>query len=248
MQSLPIIRKRQTLFIWSVIGLAYLFIWSTPFFTRYTGKGIGTIEAENILRDYKQFKWYVIPLLLIVLNAYFDEIRKKNWSTILAGLAFFLMDVFNEIWNGLFHTATGKFAAVWMCAYPTAYQPLMGWNLEIIFMFLLMGLASTKALPENKYALVFGKINNRHFTAFIMAWLCVFVEMILNSIGALQWNYLWWQINFPWLIFLTGYLPFWEIAYLVYDLEETKHQIYIVSAMATFGIIAFVVFLSLGWI
>ncbi len=174
-----------------------------------------------------------------------DEVRSKNWAGILAGLAFFLMDAFNEIWNGLFCTATGGYAAVWMCVYPTSYEPLMGWNIEIIFMFLMMGIASTKLLPEDKNLMLFGKINNRHFFAFIMAWACVIVEIILNKCGALVWNYWWWSAEFPWLIFLAGYFPFWEISYYVYDLETTRDQVKVVSIMTLMVLIAFIVLIPM---
>ncbi len=241
-------KSRQEKIIWILIAAGYAIIWLIPCCVDYTGKGEGTLLAESILRDYTYFKWYVIPLLLIVINAYSDEIRNKNLSAVFAGLAFFLMDAFNEIWNGLFFTASGKFSAVWMCSYPTAYQPLMGWNIEIIFMFLLMGIAGTKLLPEDKNKLVFGKINNRHFIAIIMAWMCVIVEIILNLIGALKWNYWWWKPSFPWLIFLTGYLPFWMVSYHVYDMEQTRDQIKFVSIMAIVVVASLAVFIPLGWL
>ncbi|MBU0995810.1 MAG: hypothetical protein KJ737_25220 [Proteobacteria bacterium] len=241
-------RVKQAKVIWAIIALSYITVWIIPLTCRFDGVGEGTKAARSILRDYTQFKWYVIPFLLVVLNFFFDEVRRKNWAGILAGLSLFLMDVFNEIWNGLFYTATGGYAAVWMCQYPTAYQPLMGWNIEIIFMFLMMGIASTKLLPEDKDMMIFGKINNRHFIAFIMAWICVVVEIILNMCGALTWNYWWWQADFPWLIFLIGYLPFWEISYFVYDLPDVRSQIRFVGLMAAILFIALVIFIPLGWV
>lgn len=61
-------------------------------------------QALAILRDPGQFKWYVIPLLAFVFYVYVIEVEKKNWSLVLAGLAFWGMDWFNEIWNSLvFH-------------------------------------------------------------------------------------------------------------------------------------------------
>ena len=242
------IRRKQSLFVWAIIALTYVMVWLIPLFTSYHGSGDGTEYATRILRDPTQFKWYVIPLFIIVVNAYVDELRKKNYSGVLAGLAFFLMDAFNEIWNGLFHTATGKYAAVWQCGYPTAYEPLMGWNIEIIFMFLLLGLASTKLLPQDKEKLVFGKINNRIASAFVFAWICVMIEIILNLIGALRWNYWWWKPSFPWLIFIIGYWPFFMIAYAVYDMESRKKQIAVVGTMLALVVASFAIFVSLGWI
>lgn len=242
------IRVRQSRIIWLSIALGYMGVWLIPFLYEFSGKGFGTMAGEAILRDHTQFKWYVIPFLLIVINLYMAEIKNRNWSAVLAGLAFFFMDVFNEVWNGLFHMATGGYAAVWMCSFPTAYQPLMGWNIEIIFMFLMMGIASTAILPEDKDALVFGKINNRHFYAVLMSIFCVIVEIILNLCGALVWNYPWWQAKFPWLIFLIGYLPFWEISFFVYDLPERKHQVAIVSLMGVVTLTALWLGISRGLI
>lgn len=49
-------------------------------------------RAMSILRDAGQFKWYVIPLLAFVFYVYTVEMEKKNWSLVLAGLAFWGMD------------------------------------------------------------------------------------------------------------------------------------------------------------
>lgn len=241
-------RVRQSKVIWLCIALGYLGVWTIPYLYNFSGKGVGTVAAEAVLKDHTMFKWYVIPLLLVMINFYMAEVQKKNWSAVLAGLAFFFMDVFNEVWNGLFHTATGGYAGVWMCNFPTAYQPLIGWNIEIIFMFLMMGIASTAILPEDKDALVFGKINNRHFYAVLMSILCVIVEIILNLCGALVWNYPWWQAKFPWLIFLIGYLPFWEISFFVYDMPETKQQVKFVAAMGFITLTALALCISRGLI
>lgn len=240
-------RVTQGIVIWTVIAIGYLIIWLIPFFTKYSGQGDFAAGAAAILRDTTQFKWYVIPLFLVVLNLYAEAIRQKNWSGILAGLAFFLMDAFNEIWNGLFFTGTGGYSAVWMCNFPMAYESLIGWNIEIMLMFLILGLTSTKLLPEDKEAKIW-KINNRHFFAIIMAWLCVIVEIILNLINALIWNFWWWNPSFPWLIFINGYLPFFMIAYLVYDLPKLKQQILVVGIMAAAVLISFMVFVPLKWI
>jgi len=124
----------------------------------------------------------------------------------------------------------------------------MGWNIEIIFMFLLLGLASTKLLPADKDALVFGRINNRRFYAFIMAWLCVLVEIVLNLWGALVWNYPWWQPRFPFILFIIGYWPFFEMAFFVYDMESRKRQAIFTAAFASVLAVAMFVFIQLKWI
>ncbi len=54
-------------------------------------------RALALLRDGSHFQWYVIPLLLLVMYVYANEVERRNWSLVLAGLAFWLMDWFNEI-------------------------------------------------------------------------------------------------------------------------------------------------------
>jgi len=239
-------RRTQTLIIWLVIALTYFGVWLIPFFNSYGAEAPGAKEAYSILRDASLLKWYIVPLFVFVVYLYLDEIKRDNLRGVFAGLSFFLMDAFNEIWNGLFYTATG-YSAVWMCSFPTAYQPLMGWNIEIIFMFLILGLASTKLLPEDKELKILG-INNRHFFAFIMAWICVFVEILLNKWGALIWNYSWWQADFPFLVFIIGYLPFFEIAYFVYDMENLKKQAIFTGAFALLILLAMIIFMSMSLI
>ena len=58
--------------------------------------------ALDILRIWPdEFKWYLIPLFALVVYLYAVEIEKKNWNRVFAGLAFWGMDWFNEIWNAL---------------------------------------------------------------------------------------------------------------------------------------------------
>ncbi|MBW1988804.1 MAG: hypothetical protein JRI97_04580 [Deltaproteobacteria bacterium] len=207
---------------------------------------MGTAEALEHLRDPSRFKWYIIVSLLVVLYIAFDEIARGNLKVVLAACAFLLMDVFNEIWNALYYTATG-YAAVWQVNMPTAYQPLIGWNIEIIFMFFLCGIAGTKLLPRDKEAR-FGWLNNRHVFAIVLSALSVGVEIILHAMGALTWNYPWWQAEFPFVLFIIGYMPFYEILYLVYDLPTVKDQLKVVLPMAGILVPAFVILLAAGLI
>jgi hypothetical protein len=80
------------------------------------------------------FQWYVIPLFALVVYIYASEYRNGNLDAIFAGLAFWGMGWFNEIWNGLVFHFT-KFAPVWGAPAKTAYLILMGLNIEICFMF-----------------------------------------------------------------------------------------------------------------
>jgi len=46
------------------------------------------LEALKILRDGSQFQWYVIPLFALVVYVYANEVEKRNWNLVFAGLAF----------------------------------------------------------------------------------------------------------------------------------------------------------------
>lgn len=205
------------------------------------------MRALAILRDGSHFQWYVIPLLSFVFYVYTVEAEKRNWNLILAGLAFWGMDWFNEIWNGLVLHFSG-YAPVWGEPGPTAYLILVGLNIETMFMFSVAGIIWTKMLLPDHKAKILG-INNRWFVAFAGSGFCVFVEYLLNSIGALTWEYPWWNRAAPYLIFLFGYLTFFIVAFWVYDMRKMQHKAIAVGVIWAFDIIALIVFLGLlKWI
>jgi hypothetical protein len=197
-------------------------------------------QALSILRDTSQFSWYIIPVLLVVIYVYTIEIEKRNFGVVLAALAFWGMDWFNEIWNSLIFHFTG-FAPVWGAPAHTAYLILIGLNIEITFMFLIMGICATKMLPKDKNLKILG-INNRIVIAVIMSIFCCIVEIILNAGGWLTWEYRFWQRSFPFLLFLIGYLPFWAVCYWVYDLSSTKKQLLATGSILAFDIICLIIF------
>lgn len=47
-------------------------------------------DAERILRDSSQFKWYTVTLLVLVMYVYAVEVERRRWDIVLAGLAFSL--------------------------------------------------------------------------------------------------------------------------------------------------------------
>jgi hypothetical protein len=240
-------RLGQMRIAWSVIGVCYCIVWIAPFLTDLSGQAFGSAENLANMRDSSQFGWHVIALLGAVSFAYSLEIEKRNWSGIFAGLAFVLMDAFNEMWNGLIFTGTGGYSAYWMCSFPTGYQTLIGWNIEIIFNFLFWGLIITKGIPQDKEMKILG-INNRIVIAFSWALLGVIVEIILNSFDALIWNYWWWSTRFPFFLLILAYFPFALITYVVYDLPSTKQQATFVGSMAGGLAVCYIVFIAAGWI
>ena len=205
------------------------------------------LEALSILRDGSQFQWYVIPLFALVVYVYANEIERRNWSLVFAGLAFWGMDWFNEIWNSLVFQFT-QYAPVWGAPGKTAYLIMIGLNIEICFMFAIAGIAFSKMLPDDKSQKILG-LPNRIAIAIGGAAFCVFVEVLLNSIGALTWDYAWWSTRSPWLIFLFGYLHFFLVSFWVFDMETVKKKAITVGAIFAFDILLVVVFgVILNWI
>lgn len=204
-------------------------------------------QALSILRDTGQFQWYVITLFALTVYVYAQEIERRNWSLIFAGLAYWGMDWFNEIWNGLVFHFTNH-APVWGAPGKTAYLILIGLNIEICFMFAIAGIAFAKMLPADKRLKVFG-IPNRLLFAVVGAVFCVFVEILLNQAGALTWDYPWWSARAPWLIFLFGYLTFFLVSFWVYDLPSVRKQATVVGAILGLDLVSLIVFMGiLHWI
>ena len=204
-------------------------------------------QAQAILRDPSHFQWYVVPLLLIVLYIYSVEVERKNWSILFGGLALWGMDWFNEIWNGLFFHFN-KIAPVWGTPGATAYNILIGLNIEITLMFAIMGIYACKMLPKDKKLKILG-LPNRWFFAILNALLAVGIEVVLNLVGALTWEHPWWNIQAPWLIFLFGYLTFFVVCFWVHDMKSVRDKVIVTGSILGFDALCFIVFgLILRWI
>jgi hypothetical protein len=204
-------------------------------------------QALSILREGSLFQWYVIPLFALVVYVYAVEVERRNWNLFFAGLAFWGMDWFNEIWNALVFHATG-YAPVWGAPGQTAYLILIGLNIEICFMFALAGITFGKMLLPDRRTRILG-IPNRVFLAIAGSAFCVFIEVLLNAIGALTWDYAWWSARAPWLIFLIGYLPFFFVSFWVHDIPGLKKKALVVGAIFGVDLMAILVFgMILGWL
>ena len=204
-------------------------------------------KALSILRDGSQFTWYVIPIFVLVMYVYAVEVERKNWNMVFCGLALWGMDWFNEIWNSLVFHFT-QHAPVWGAPAKTAYLILIGLNIEICFMFFILGIVFAKMLPPDKSVKVFG-IPNRWFFMVANTIFCVFIEVLLNAVGALTWDFPWWSARAPWLILLLGYFPFFLVAFWVYDMKTVRSKAITVGTIFSVDIAALVVFgCVLGWI
>jgi hypothetical protein len=203
--------------------------------------------ALAILRDSSQFQWYVIPLFALVVYVYTVEVERRNWNLVFAGLAFWGMDWFNEIWNSLVFHFT-NFAPVWGAPGKTAYLILIGLNIEICFMFAIAGVTFGKMLPADRKVRILG-IPNRLLIAIGGSVFCVFVEVVLNAIGVLTWEYSWWNKGAPWLIFLIGYLPFFLVSFWVHDMESMRKKAAAIGLIYGVDIVSILVFgVILSWL
>jgi hypothetical protein len=205
------------------------------------------------LRDLSTLQWYVIPLLALVFYVYTNEMKKArasgNWNAVLAGLTVFGMDFINETWNGWVFHLTQR-SALWTAPGETALRTMVGWNIEIMFMFAISGIIYYNTLSPDKGAKILG-IPDRWFWAVGYAAFCVFVECLLNMGGLLVWEYEWWNRSFRgvWLIFLFGYFHFYVATIVVLSLKSMKAKTITVSSLYVTAILANIIGLGiLGWV
>jgi hypothetical protein len=115
-------------------------------------------------------------------------------------------------------------------------------------MFAIAGITFGKMLLSDKRTRILG-VPNRLAMAVGGSIFCVFVEVLLNLVGALTWDYSWWNVSAPWLIFLVGYLPFFLVSFWVHDMHSVKRKASTVGAILGFDALCLVVFGAfLGWI
>jgi hypothetical protein len=206
-----------------------------------------TSQALSILRDPGYFQWYLIPFLAFIFYVYFAEIERKNWNVVLAGLAFYGLEWFLEILNGLF-LHFSEHSAVWTTPGDTAFLLLIGLTIEISMMFAVAGVIFAKILPEDKKAKILG-LPNRWFFVIANSILCVFVEVILNFWDVLVWEYSWWNWPNVWLIIIIGYSLYMMFSFWIHDMKSMKKKIAVVSTMYAIDIVCLIVFMGiLKWI
>ncbi|MFA6033296.1 MAG: hypothetical protein WC889_10390, partial [Myxococcota bacterium] len=79
--------------------------------------------------------------------------------------------------------------------------------------------------------------------------LSVIIEIILNALNALTWEYSWWNARFPWILWFTGYFWFYVITYWVHDMKTVKAKAVTVGVLLGVDTICMIVFAGvLGWI
>ena len=226
-------------------------------------------------------KWYIVPLFVIWLFLIVNEIRQKRFSVVFGAAAVWLWDVFNETWNAMVYATTGQ--PVWgtTAAGGSALQILVGYNIEISFMFFILGMLTCKLLktsegyegqgffdanknwlddPNNMYYKANKKkseltpeeyktkvkaILNRISVIVFGSIAAVIIEILLNKCNVLTWEKPWWQPNFPFILFLIGYVPFYVAAVVIHDLPR-KWQLIGLGAILFVVVLLLIISGSLG--
>ncbi len=201
-----------------------------------------TAQALSILRNPVTFQWYFIPLLAFVVYIYFNEIQKKNWKGVAAGLALYMVHWFCEILNALIQHFSGH--ALWTVPTGTSFLLLVGVGWELSMMFSVAGLVFSKILPEDPKARLFGIPNRVFFAVLNAAFFSVF-EIFLAGTPAFHWVYPWWGA-IP--VFLTVYIPFFLAANLAHDWPAARQKKFI-GGLALANAVMLIVFAGmLKWI
>jgi hypothetical protein len=199
-----------------------------------------TQQAQRMLRETDQFHWVTVFLLLTVAYVYANEVERRNWSIVLAGLALWCMDWINEVANALVLHFTDR-AAVWTTTGETSFQILIGLNIEISFMFLIYGIVFVKFLPPDPRLRILG-VPNRVFMVALFSILSVAVEVLLWAGDVFHWEYWWWNFPNVTLIVLLGYATFFATAAWVYDMRDRRRQLTVVATLATIASAAILLF------
>jgi len=201
-----------------------------------------TQQALSILRSGDFFQWYVITLLALVIYVYTNEISKKNWKGIAAGLALYAVHWFYEIINALIQHFNGH--ALWTVPAGTAFLLLIGVGIELSFMFAIAGLVLSKLLPADPKLKILG-IPNRLLFAVGNAALFSIIEIFLVKTPAFAWVYPWWGA-FP--VFITVYIPFFLAAFYCYDWTPKK-QVAFIGTLFAIDAVSLILFAGLlKWI
>ncbi len=200
-----------------------------------------------MLRQTDHFHWVTVSLLLTVAYIYANEVERRNWSAVLAGLALWGVDWINEVANALVLHFTDR-AAVWTTTGKTSFQILIGLNIEISFMFLIYGIVFVKFLPPDPALRILG-IPNRVLMVALFSVLSVAVEVLLWAADVFHWEYWWWNFPNVTLIALLGYATFFATAAWVYDTSVRSKQLKIVGALAAIDVTLILLFgVILEWI
>ena len=196
--------------------------------------------AQLYIRNSDNFHWLFITLLAIVVYIYANEIQKKNYKAVVAGLSLYMVHWLYEIANAVISSVSGY--ALWsVSAESTSLMLLIGVSWELSMMFSIAGLTMYKLLPEDPKAKILG-INNRWLFAIGNAAFFSAVEIYLAATPAFNWVYSWWGV-IP--VFITTYIPFFLAAFFIPD-KEPKIQKLFIGGLAIINVTLLAILIPLG--
>jgi hypothetical protein len=205
-----------------------------------------SMQALSILRSSDNFQWYVIPLLMFVGYVYLQEVERRNWNAVLVGLTFWAGEFIWEMFNSLVLHWSG-YAGMWGAPGKTAFLIYSGLNIEISFMFAVYGITLIKVLPADRSLRILG-MPNRFIIPVAYGLLGVGVEIVLNRMGALTWDYSWWSWPNVWLIIVAYTLPCWFICWYADNVGNRVKSILLACTIAC-AILCHIVFaVVLKWV
>jgi hypothetical protein len=190
-------------------------------------------------------------MLAFVFYLYTKEIKRAreggDWNPVFAAVAIFGADFFNENWNGWYLVLSGR-SALWTTPGPSALRTTVGWNIEIMFMFAILGFVFYHSLSHRPKAKLLGLPEAWSF-GILYSIVCVVVECCLNAGGLLVWEYPYWtrSLGGIWPIFFLGYFWFFAWAILAISRKTVKAKIVITAVPYLAGIILALVAAGLGW-
>lgn len=189
------------------------------------GDGAKSLVEQIIVRSTENFNWTFIFILSVVFYIYWDNIQKKHFDVIAAGLATYGVHWLYEIGNAVI-------AHIWK--YPlwsvsnqsTTFILLIGVCWELSMMFSLSGMICYKMLPDDKNYRYFRSdsfkgIDCKVAGAISMALLFALFESFLagTSNHSFIWVYKWWGV-LP--VFITTYIPFFLACNYINELPDKK--------------------------
>ena len=206
-----------------------------------------TRQAEMLLRDPSGLQWSVVFLLAMVFYVYAVEVERRRWDIVLAGLALWCMDWFNELVNSaILHIS--DHAALWTVTGHTSYLILIGLTVELTLFFLVAGVVFVKMLPPDRGRRLLG-IPNRWVFVVGFSCLSVAVEILLHASGYFHWAYSFWNVPNVALIVVFGYMTFYGVAAWVFDMgTDHRRQVTVVGTIAAVDLVLGVSLALAGWV
>lgn len=193
-----------------------------------------SIVDNIIVRSNQNFNWTFIFILAVVFCVYWDNIKKKNFRAIEAGLALYGVHWLYEIANAIIAKVSGY--PLWAVTNDsTTFILLIGVCWELSMMFALAGIISFNMLPDdpNTRYLAKGKFKGfdcKFVGALSMALLFALFESFLaatsiNGVKCFVWVYEWWGV-IP--VFITTYVPFFLASNYVPFMKPKARKIFLI--------------------